>query len=63
MAVIRVAQRCSAKKRSVGTRVLRGLRVPAFPGRVREPALLYVRVELAAVAGRDEKFLVRANEC
>jgi len=41
----------------------RGLREPAFAGRVREPALLYVgtRVELAAGAGRarDEKFFVR----
>ena len=45
----------------------RGLRVPAFAGRVREPALLCVRVwvVLAAGAGRArvEKFFVRVTEC
>ena len=44
----------------------RGLRVPAFAGRAREPALLCVRarVELAAGAGRArvEKFFLRVNE-
>jgi len=52
----------------------RGLRVPAFAGRVREPALLCVRVrvELAAWRGecglylvrvRVEKFFVWVTEC
>jgi len=41
----------------------RGLRVPAFAGRVREHALLCVRVVLAAGAGRVEKFFVRITEC
>jgi len=51
-----------------------GLRVHAFVGRVREPALLWVQVELAAGrvrvvlgagAGRAwiEKFFVRVTEC
>ena len=43
----------------------RGLREPAFAGRVQEPVLLCVRVRvvLAAGAGRDKKFFVRATEC
>jgi len=43
----------------------RGLRVPAFAGRVWEPALLCegVRVELAAVRVWEEKLFVWVTEC
>jgi len=43
----------------------RGLRVPAFVGRVWEPALLYVRVQVELAAGTgwagNEKFLVQVK--
>ena len=54
----------------------RGLREPASAGRVREPALLCVRVRVELAAGRErvelgvgavrarvDKFLVRVIEC
>ena len=48
----------------------RGLRVPAFAGRVRGPALLCVRVRVELAVGwgglnlvRVEKLFVRVTEC
>ena len=43
----------------------RVLRVPAFGGRVREAALLCVRVrvELGAGRARVEKFMLRVTKC
>jgi len=50
---------------SIRDRALRGLRVPAFVGRVREPTELCVRSwdELGVEQALDKKFFVRVSEC